>query len=203
VSDPQPAPAWPVLELLACPVCSEPLGPEGDTALACQGCGRRWRERGGWLDFVTDAEAPLDDHWARRQQSMEAWYENLITASDQAEECYRHDYEPLAPLLHDLRGLVLDVGGGNGIARQYLAPDVRYIDLDPSLEWLSPDWLEVASPFPRCHRRSRSCAVSVSGFPSARAAWTPCSRFSASITPASRPAWCARRSVCYAREDGS
>jgi hypothetical protein len=25
---------------------------------------------------------------------MEDWYENLITASDQAEECDRHDYEP-------------------------------------------------------------------------------------------------------------
>jgi SAM-dependent methyltransferase len=148
MSDPQPAPAWPVLELLACPVCGEPLGPEGDTALACQGCGRRWGERGGWLDFATDAEARLDDHWARRQQSMEAWYENPIKASDQAEECYRHDYEPLAPLLRDLRGLVLDVGGGNGIVRQYLARDVRYIDLDPSLEWLKPDWLEVASSFP-------------------------------------------------------
>ena len=143
-----PAPAWPVLELLACPLCREPLRPDGAPALVCEGCGRRWGERRGWLDFATDAEIPLDDHWARRQQSMEAWYENLITVSDQAEQCYRHDYEPLAPLLRELRGLVLDVGGGNGIVRQYLAPDVRYIDLDPSLEWLRDDWLEVASFFP-------------------------------------------------------
>jgi predicted Fe-S protein YdhL (DUF1289 family) len=132
LTDRLPAPAWPVLELLACPVCHESLLPADDDGLACTGCGRRWPERDGWLDFATGAEVPLDDHWARRQRSMEAWYDNLITASDQAEECYRHDYEPLAPLLRDLRGLVLDVGGGNGIVRQYLAPRVKYIDLDPA-----------------------------------------------------------------------
>src|SRR5918999_2791208 len=143
-----PAPAWPVLELLACPVCRESLQPDYDEVLSCTGCGRRWPERDGWLDFRPPGDGGLGEHWQRRQRSMEAWYENLITASDQAEECYRHDYEPLAPLLRDLRGLVLDVGGGNGIVRQYLAPDVQYIDLDPSLEWLRPDWLEVASFFP-------------------------------------------------------
>jgi SAM-dependent methyltransferase len=148
LTDRLPAPAWPVLELLACPVCRESLRPDDDDGLACTGCGRRWPERDGWLDFATGAEVPLDDHWAKRQRSMEAWYDNLITASDQAEECYRHDYEALAPLLGELRGLVLEVGGGNGIVRQYLAPDVKYIDLDPSLEWLKPDWLEVASFFP-------------------------------------------------------
>jgi SAM-dependent methyltransferase len=143
-----PAPAWPVLELLACPVCHGSLQAASDGVLGCTECERDWPERDGWLDFVTGAEVPLDDHWAQRQQSMEGWYENLITASDQAEECYRHDYEPLAPLLGELRGLVLDVGGGNGIVRQYLAPDVHYIDLDPSLEWLRPAWLQVASFFP-------------------------------------------------------
>jgi SAM-dependent methyltransferase len=79
---------------------------------------------------------------------MEAWYENLITNSDLAEECYRHDYEPLAPVLGSLRGRVLDVGGGNGIARSYLAEDVHYINLDPSPEWLRDDWLAVSSSFP-------------------------------------------------------
>lgn len=80
---------------------------------------------------------------------MEAWYENLITNSDQAEVCYRHDYEQLAPVLRELRGLVLDVGGGNGIVRQYLAPDgVHYVGLDPSLEWLREDWLAVSEFFP-------------------------------------------------------
>ena len=148
MTDRLPAPAWPVLDLLACPVCREPLRRHDDTGLVCCGCGRQWPERDGWLDFATDAQAPLDEHWAQRQRSMEGWYENLITASEQAEQCYKHDYEPLAPLLRELRGLVLDVGGGNGIVRQYLAPDVRYIDLDPSLEWLRDDWLEVASFFP-------------------------------------------------------
>jgi SAM-dependent methyltransferase len=148
LTDPLPAPAWPVLELLACPVCRGSLRPNEEDVLTCTECARRWPERDGWLDFVTAAEIPLDDHWARRQRSMEGWYENLITASDQAEECYRHDYEPLAPLLGELRGLVLDVGGGNGIVRQYLAPDVQYMDVDPSLEWLRRDWLAVAAFFP-------------------------------------------------------
>jgi hypothetical protein len=110
-SDRLPAPAWPVLELLACPVCHGSLAPAGADVLACSQCGSRWPERDGWLDFVAGAELPLDDHWVQRQQSMEAWYGNLITASDQAEECHRHDYEPLAPLLGGPLGLVLDVGG--------------------------------------------------------------------------------------------
>jgi SAM-dependent methyltransferase len=141
-----PPAAWPTLDLLACPACGGSLRASGDAGLSCLSCARHWPERHGWLDFRPQER--LDDDWRARQESMEGWYENLITNSDQAQECYRHDYEPLAPLLGELRGLVLDVGGGNGIARQYLPADVHYVDVDPSVDWLREDWLAVSEFFP-------------------------------------------------------
>jgi hypothetical protein len=53
MTDRLPPPAWPVLQLLACPVCRESLQPDDVGVLACAGCGRRWPERDGWLDFAT------------------------------------------------------------------------------------------------------------------------------------------------------
>lgn len=147
-----PAPSWPTLELLACPACHGPLRSDDSSGLACAECGRRCPEHHGWLDFRPADDGGLGAHWQQRQTSMEAWYGNLITNSDQAEECYRHDYEPLAPILRKLSGRVLDVGCGNGIVRQYLAPGVGYVGLDPSLEWLRRDWLAVSEFFPALTR---------------------------------------------------
>jgi SAM-dependent methyltransferase len=148
-ADLTPPRAWPTLDLLACPACNGALkAAGGDAELACAGCGREWGERGGWLDFRRAEPAELGVHWSERQRSMEGWYDNLITASDQAEECYRHDYEALAPRLARLRGLTLDIGGGNGIVRQYLTYPAHYVDLDPSEAWLREEWLAVAAHFP-------------------------------------------------------
>lgn len=142
-----PPAAWPVLELLACPDCGGRLEPGPDLGVVCGSCGRRWRETQGWLDF-RPTDVGLGEDWRRRQSSMEAWYGNLITASDQAEHCWRHDYDPLAEILGGLRGRVLDVGGGNGVVRQYLAEPAGYVVVDPSPEWLRGDWLKLAESFP-------------------------------------------------------
>jgi SAM-dependent methyltransferase len=148
-ADPTPPRAWPTLDLLACPECNGALKAAGGEAqLACAGCGREWGQRGGWLDFRHVEAAELGAPWNERQRSMESWYDNLITASDQAEGCFRHDYDALAPRLARLRGLILDIGGGNGIVRQYLTHPAHYVDLDPSEEWLREEWLAVADHFP-------------------------------------------------------
>ena len=139
-----PPAAWPTLELLACPTCAGALGAAAGSGLVCRSCGNEWPERDGWLDFRVD----LAQDWRTRQESMEGWYDNLITNSDLADECYRHDYEPLSTLLRGVTGVVLDVGGGNGIARQYLPETAHHVDLDPSLEWLREDWMAVAASFP-------------------------------------------------------
>jgi len=143
-----PPAAWPTLQLLACPLCRGDLV-AANAGLECPSCGRNWNpDSSGWLDFRDAAGELLGEHWSGRQTSMEGWYENLITASAQAESCYRHDYEPLGALLGDLRGRVLDVGGGNGIVRQYARDVDLYVDLDPSPAWLTADWLAVAEAFP-------------------------------------------------------
>jgi ubiquinone/menaquinone biosynthesis C-methylase UbiE len=143
-----PPAAWPVLDLLACPDCRARLrgGPGGD-GLLCTSCDQHWPATSGWLDFRPEDQR-LGQHWRDRQTSMEGWYENLITASDQAELCWRHDYDPLAGILGGLRGTILDVGGGNGIVRQYLPPGADCVVLDPSPEWLAADWMQVARSFP-------------------------------------------------------
>jgi SAM-dependent methyltransferase len=147
MTGPGPPPAWPVRDLLACPSCQGELSGAPALGLECGGCGARWPETTGWLDF-RPGDGRLGEQWRERQRSMEGWYENLITASDQAEACWRHDYDPLSGLLGELRGLVLDVGGGNGIVRQYLAAGTECVVLDPSAEWLDDDWLAIASAFP-------------------------------------------------------
>ena len=141
-----PPTAWPVLRLLACPLCHGSLAPADGVGLVCGSCGRAWSPEQGWLDFR--AEEPAEGSWRERQASMEGWYENLITASDQAEYCWRHDYDPLAPTLGKLSGRVLDVGGGNGVVREYLAAAADLVVLDPSPAWLRSEWLEVSKSFP-------------------------------------------------------
>jgi hypothetical protein len=176
---PGPPATWPTLDVLACPLCASPLRPGDPGGLVCGSCGSAWPERDGWLDFRPPPQS-LDAQWHKRQRSMEAWYENLITNSDQAEWCWRHDYEPLRPLLAGLRGVVLDVGGGNGVTRQYLDESVDYIDLDPSVEWLREDWLAVSEFFPALVSPITFVRASARACRSARPASTPCSCWPAS-----------------------
>jgi ubiquinone/menaquinone biosynthesis C-methylase UbiE len=43
-------------------------------------------------------------------------------------------------MLAQRKGLVLDLGGGNGVARHYLSSSAEYVSIDPNLAWLRPEW---------------------------------------------------------------
>jgi SAM-dependent methyltransferase len=75
-------------------------------------------------------------------------YDELLGDRDHTVLGYRNDYTPCAPLLAQYSGRILDVGGGNGIARHFLIPGVKYGALEPSLEWLDPRWRAMAGEFP-------------------------------------------------------
>jgi SAM-dependent methyltransferase len=86
--------------------------------------------------------------WRERQAEMERSYRELFASPAEAVLGYQNDYRPLAPLLGGYGGLVLDVGGGHGVARHYLPAATRYVVLEPSLEWLRPEWKSIAHVFP-------------------------------------------------------
>ena len=97
-----------------------------------------------------------DTGWQERQQEMEAWYRDLIADPKKAERLLTHDHEPYAAFLHRLSGTVLDLGGGVGIARMFLAPGVEHLVVDPSLDWLGHGWRELTA---RLEQRSRRDAA--------------------------------------------
>ncbi|MDQ4077911.1 MAG: class I SAM-dependent methyltransferase [Chloroflexota bacterium] len=79
---------------------------------------------------------------------MEEWYDDLITHSAHARDCFLSDYTPFTSFLATLEGTVLDIGGGIGIVRHYLPDGIRYITVEPSLSWLSMEWTPLAEYFP-------------------------------------------------------
>lgn len=135
--------------LIACPQCGGKLDWVED-ALACTACDlRRPQPAEGWLDLLPDHLLSKDEtRWEGRQEEMEAWYTDLATNPQWATWCFEADYGPFAGRLATCSGTVLDLGGGNGVARHYLPPDVRYVVLDPSLDWLRPMWTAIAPSFP-------------------------------------------------------
>ena len=60
---------------------------------------------------------------------MAASYRDLITDPFHAARAYHHDFGSYATHLIAYSGRVLDIGGGNGLVRHFLAPDVDYICL--------------------------------------------------------------------------
>jgi SAM-dependent methyltransferase len=72
-----------------------------------------------------------------------------MTDPKEVDYCFNHDYTPYTSLLAALSGLVLDIGGGNGIVRQFLPENVQYITIEPSLDWLESDW-ETFIPYFSC-----------------------------------------------------
>ena len=85
---------------------------------------------------------------------MAGWYAGIATDPVQAVRILEDDHVPVAPLLALLDGVVLDVGGGMGIARQYLSEDVEHVVLDPRLEWRQDDWTSLSGYFPHMTRGS-------------------------------------------------
>jgi hypothetical protein len=69
---------------------------------------------------------------------METSYDELRRDPVEAARAFGFDYAPLAPVLLALRGRVLDVGGGLGVTRHWLAPGVSYTLVEPSASWKAP-----------------------------------------------------------------
>jgi SAM-dependent methyltransferase len=83
----------------------------------------------------------MDGEWERRLADMEGWYRELLQSGDDAaEEALRRDYSPYRDFLSGLRGHVLDVGGGAGLASAYLSEASAYTVIDPAAVWEEPGW---------------------------------------------------------------
>ncbi len=93
-------------------------------------------------------QSALEQAWGERQEQMESWYADLITAPERASRVLANDYEPFPSSLFSWPGPILDIGGGAGLVRQYLPAGTTYISLDPSVEWLRPEWTSLRKQFP-------------------------------------------------------
>jgi SAM-dependent methyltransferase len=141
-------PSW-FVEVLACPHCRsdfEFLNPD----IICAGCGCRFPQlKQGAIDFLSpDAFENDKSDWKQRQAKMQDYYDKLIESREETIRAYHCDYDNLESFLARYSGRVVDVGGGNGIARHFLPCKVDYLVVDPSLEWLDPRWRGFAEAFP-------------------------------------------------------
>jgi SAM-dependent methyltransferase len=82
-------------------------------------------------------------------------YDELLDDGDHAARGFENDYRDIAPLLATYRGRILDIGGGIGVTRHWLAKDVDYVLVEPSLMWQDRRWLGFADRFPCLAARPR------------------------------------------------
>jgi SAM-dependent methyltransferase len=86
--------------------------------------------------------------WSERLREMERWYNDFLEADPLYSEVELLDsYEPYCELLQALRGRILDVGGGAGLAARFLNKSCEYWVIDPSAVWSEPQWLEFGQKF--------------------------------------------------------
>lgn len=80
-----------------------------------------------------------------RQTAMEAWYEEYLDAGEaRAEQGLLSDYSAHAEFLGTLRGRIVDVGGGAGIAARFMPHASEYVVVDPSRLWVTARWADFA-----------------------------------------------------------
>jgi SAM-dependent methyltransferase len=141
-------------EMLVCSVCKGPLATSA-RGLACAACQAEYpRLAGGLVDMMPRGwGAGEEAGWAARQQEMEEWYRGLIGEAATAVQCFNADYRPFVPLLATRSGSILDIGGGNGVARHFLPHSTDYTVIDPSLDWLGSEWHAIANTFPCLENR--------------------------------------------------
>jgi SAM-dependent methyltransferase len=147
------SPADGARSLLACPLCKSGLA-LAPGLFRCVSCGEPFPQgRDDCIDLFPERVWNDRTRWEERQREMEESYRELMADPAEAILGYRSDYGPYGPLLSRYDGLVLDVGGGNGVARHYLPAEARYVVLEPSLEWLAPEWSGIAHAFPCLSQR--------------------------------------------------
>ena len=137
-----------VRPLLACPRCGYGVTIHEEAA-RCARCGY-YREQG--VAYCVDLRPTwqdLDPAWTARQALMESWYRDLARDPVGAVDSFQYDYALLRPYLQELEGVVLDIGGGLGIAREYLPASAQYLVVEPSVSWLTEDWSFLHDAFPR------------------------------------------------------
>lgn len=95
-----------------------------------------------------DEHQPSHDSWKARLEEMESWYGQLLARSpEEAEAALGADYAPYAAALSQLRGRIIDVGGGAGVAGRYLDRSCYYAVIDPSPLWHCDRWSDFARQF--------------------------------------------------------
>ncbi len=136
-----------------CPICKCDLVRNTD-GLRCTRCHASFPRLGDdSFDFMPGEQLVNGGTaWRVRQSAMENWYRDFIGDADNAAAALAYEYEPHAAVLGRLRGTILDVGGGVGIARDYLPADAQYLVIDPSLNWLGDAWKGVGRRFPSVNR---------------------------------------------------
>ena len=78
--------------------------------------------------------------WPARQSETTRYYRALLADPLAAAHAFASDFESLRASLASLRGRLLDVGGGNGLVRDYVPAVTDYVSLDPDPAWLDPSW---------------------------------------------------------------
>ena len=138
----------PLQTLLVCPICKGELA-YFPTLIACTACQATFPQTVQGLFNVIPGHLLQQDGngWQTRQLEMEVWYKELLASPSEAASCFDCDYAPYAPILSELSGSILDLGGGNGIVRHFLSEGTEYIVLDPSLNWLGSAWSAIADRF--------------------------------------------------------
>jgi SAM-dependent methyltransferase len=131
---------------LTCPACRTPLQSTLG-ALACASGSHVYPQTDPACLDIRHAVAP-DPGWITRQNWMEREYSELLDDGDHAAVGFENDFRDIAALLQGYRGRILDIGGGIGIARNWLASDEDYVLLEPSLMWRDARWSRFIDRFP-------------------------------------------------------
>lgn len=135
--------------LLVCPQCKGQLS-FLINVIRCKSCDLGFVQvSDNWFNLIS--HTPLDNEhslWEERQKSMEEWYKDLVSSPEDAKNCFTSDYAPYAEYLNKLSGVILDIGGGVGIVRNYLSNITEYIVIDPSIDWLKINWTSLIETFP-------------------------------------------------------
>jgi len=153
----QTCPAW-VSRSLQCPACGTPLESR-PAALACATGAHVYPQADPACLDIRHTVAP-DAEWMTRQNWMEREYSDLLDDGDHPAVGFENDFREIAALLQGYGGRILDIGGGNGIARHWLSSDEDYVLLEPSLMWRDGRWTRFVDRFPCLARR----CVHIRGF---------------------------------------
>lgn len=117
--------------------------------LACTRCSRRWPQVAEHVDLRPNGHAEnRDGDWDRRLRVSSHYYDELLNDPPHAAAAFTSDLAPLSEMLALCRGRVLDIGGGNGLVREYLPDGIEYVSIDPDVSWLDARWDRLVTAFP-------------------------------------------------------